>query len=401
MSFPSRRLVFAGLVGCVLLLALPVAAERTQSDFVLIRAEDVVTEDLYAAGNRVEIDGRVEGDLVAVAFEEVRVDGEVTGSVMALASRVVIAGHVGGSVRAAAVRIEGGGEVGGDLVTTAGTLSWTGTVGRDALVWAWNAAAEGSIGRNLEGVQRRLLLGGTVTGDVAVAVDRLDIAADLTVGGDLAYRSDREANVAGATVTGTVVRQEPTELNVRVRALRLMSYVVALIGLAAVGLAGWIAFPARMEAARSALQGSPGRAALAGLEVMVVPFGAVAGAGVLLALAPPAAALPLLAVIGPILLAVFGLFMLGLVVSPLPVLGAVGQRLRRRWSGPAAFLVGLGLLALVLLVPILRWLVVLVVVILGMGGWVRSGRGEPGVVDAHPWVGGQTGELEPGVTSPG
>src|SRR3990170_3211441 len=375
MSFPSRRLVFAGLVGCVLLLALPVAAERTQSDFVLIRAEDVVTEDLYAAGNRVEIDGRVEGDLVAVAFEEVRVAGEVTGSVMALASRVVIAGHVGGSVRAAAVRIEGGGEVGGDLVTTAGTLSWTGTVGRDALVWAWNAAAEGSIGRNLEGVQRRLLLGGTVTGDVAVAVDRLDIAADLTVGGDLAYRSDREANVAGATVTGTVVRQEPTELNVRVRALRLMSYVVALIGLAAVGLAG--------------------------LEVMVVPFGAVAGAGVLLALAPPAAALPLLAVIGPILLAVFGLFMLGLVVSPLPVLGAVGQRLRRRWSGPAAFLVGLGLLALVLLVPILRWLVVLVVVILGMGGWVRSGRGEPGVVDAHPWVGGQTGELEPGVTSPG
>jgi hypothetical protein len=134
---------------------------------------------------------------------------------------------------------------------------------------------------------------------------------------------------------------------------------------------------------------------------MVVPFGAVAGAGVLLALAPPAAALPLLAVIGPILLAVFGLFMLGLVVSPLPVLGAVGQRLRRRWSGPAAFLVGLGLLALVLLVPILRWLVVLAVVILGMGGWVRSGRGEPGVVDAHPWVGGQTGELEPGVTSPG
>ena len=51
-------------------LAAPLAAraELTQSDLVLVTADDVVAEDLYAAGNRVLIEGRIEGDLYAVAL---------------------------------------------------------------------------------------------------------------------------------------------------------------------------------------------------------------------------------------------------------------------------------------------------------------------------------------------
>jgi cytoskeletal protein CcmA (bactofilin family) len=102
----------------VLLAPLPARAETTQSDLVLIREDDVVTEDLYAAGNTVQISGRIEGDLVASAFGELRIDGTVEGDVTVIASRVVIAGVVDGSVRVTAPEVVIEGSIGDDLVVS-------------------------------------------------------------------------------------------------------------------------------------------------------------------------------------------------------------------------------------------------------------------------------------------
>ena len=114
-SRSRRRLLVA--VARLLVLSIPIAAAArlTQSDLVLVRADDVVTEDLYAAGNRITIEGRIEGDLIAAAFEEVVISGEVTGDVTVVAGRVTITGTVGGSVRVAAGRVEVGGSIAEDL----------------------------------------------------------------------------------------------------------------------------------------------------------------------------------------------------------------------------------------------------------------------------------------------
>jgi hypothetical protein len=98
----SKRRLLTVAVGLLLLIPIAAAARLTQSDLVLVRADDVVTEDLYAAGNRITIEGRVEGDLIAAAFEDVLISGEVTGDVTVVAGRVTITGTVGGSVRVAA-----------------------------------------------------------------------------------------------------------------------------------------------------------------------------------------------------------------------------------------------------------------------------------------------------------
>ncbi len=103
----SRHRLLAAVVVLLLLIPVAAAARLTQSDLVLVRADDVVTEDLYAAGNRISIEGRIEGDLIAAAFEEVVISGEVTGDVTVVAGRVTITGTVGGSVRVAAGSVAG------------------------------------------------------------------------------------------------------------------------------------------------------------------------------------------------------------------------------------------------------------------------------------------------------
>ena len=125
------------VAGLLVLIPIAAAARLTQSDLVLVRADDVVTEDLYAAGNRITIEGRIEGDLIAAAFEEVLISGEVTGDVTVVAGRVTITGTVGGSVRVAAGLVQIGGSIAEDLAVA----SWetvvdpTGTIGRDLINW--------------------------------------------------------------------------------------------------------------------------------------------------------------------------------------------------------------------------------------------------------------------------
>ena len=63
MSRPATLALLALALASVVLGALPAAAERTQSDFVLIREGETVSEDLYAAGDVILIAGLIEGDL--------------------------------------------------------------------------------------------------------------------------------------------------------------------------------------------------------------------------------------------------------------------------------------------------------------------------------------------------
>ena len=51
----SRRRLLAALLLVLVWIPLAAAARLTQSDLVLVRSDDVVTEDLYAAGNRIAI----------------------------------------------------------------------------------------------------------------------------------------------------------------------------------------------------------------------------------------------------------------------------------------------------------------------------------------------------------
>jgi hypothetical protein len=68
-------------------------------DQVVVPAGETIEGDLYASGGLVRVEGRVEGDLLAAAGQQVA--GQVTGDVMAAGGSIDVSGRVGGDVRAA------------------------------------------------------------------------------------------------------------------------------------------------------------------------------------------------------------------------------------------------------------------------------------------------------------
>lgn len=395
----ARRLSLVAAVAVLVLVAAapPAWALRTQSDLVLIRPTDVIDEDLYALGNRVQIDGRVEGDLVAGAYEEVRINGEVTGDVTVVSGRVVVTGTVTGSLRAAAGSVLVEGSIGEDLLVTAYQVSLTpsAVVGRDILVWAVDADSRGLVGRNLEGQLGSLSLGGEVLGRVEVTTASLAVPEGVVVAGDLIYESDQEAILpageaaGGLQVSGNVIRREPLPPNVRLVGARLLVTVLAVIAALGSGLMVlWLA-PRRSLRAVEVVRHRPLRAFLTGLAVAAAPL-VIAGLGALVvALSPPAAGLPLLVLFIPLVLAALAVVFAAVLATPLPVAAALGGRLLPGRTLYAAFVAGFVLLVVAAMLPWVGGLVLVAMVITGLGGWtatLRSGSevGSPSEQIAHP-----------------
>lgn len=382
MRHTTRPLLFGLAAGVVLVGATtPVqAAETANSEFVIIRPGDLLEDDLYAGAIKVSIEGEIDGDLIAVAAEEVVIEGTVTGSVTAVAPRVTINGSVGGALRVIARSLVVNGSVGRDIVVTAldVRLAESSSVGGDVLAWVLDMEALGHIGKDLEGSQRTLAIAGSVENDVDVSVGQLTVVDDLTVSGDLGYRSESAAQgLEMANVGGVVVHKTPLPPNIRVRALVLFGrfFVVLLLTIAALSTA-WV-WPSRTVAAIEKVKVSPIRAWLLGAVVMASPLFLVAIGALLLTLAPPSASFPLLIILGPVILAAVGVVFAASLVAGIPTVGRVGGVLFRKLEIFGAVLAGSAVVGILWMLPIVGWLIPLIVLPLGLGGWYLSWQVKP------------------------
>ena len=377
----SGRLVLTlASVVAALLLPLPArAAQRTAADIVLVEAGAVIPEDLYAAGNRVVVEGRVDGDLVASAFADVLVSGRVEGDVIAMGGSVEVTGTVDGSVRAVAPDVRVGGRVEGDVVVLAREAVVTGSVGGDLLAWAWEVAVAGEVAGDVEGQSRTLTLAGGVDGDVDVTVDRLKVEEGASVTGDLGYRSpEPSSEVTRADVGGTVVHRSQLAANVRVRALLVLAKLLLGLSVAVFGLVVMWAAPDRATRAAASVRRSPVRAWGRGLAVLASPLLVVLVAVLLLVLTPARAAIPVVAVMAPVFLAVLGLVAAAAALAPVAVYPVIGDPRKGARTPVRAFLLGAAVVGVAALVPWVAWLVGLVVVPVGIGGWLGRARSHVG-----------------------
>lgn len=371
----SRTLLQAALVAALLfLIAAPaLAAETANSEFVIIRPDDVLEDDLYAGAIKVTVEGTIDGDLVAFAAEEIVINGVVTGSVLAAAPRVTVNGTVEGALRVSGGSLWVNGTVSRDLVVTAleVQLGEESSVGRDVLAWTIDMTALGHVGRRLEGTQGSLALAGEIDGDVDVSVGRLVVVDDLVVAGDLDYRSSRDAEgLDKADVGGAVVHKAPLPPNIRVRALGVFGRGLAVIFLtiAALGVAyGW---PLRTEKAVAQTRRAPVRSWAAGALIMLLPFVLTGIGALIVALAPASASFPLLVIMIPVVLASTGLVLALALVAGVPAAGWLGSTMFRRLDLNGAVLVGSLILGVLWLLPLVGWFVPLLGLPLGLGAWM-------------------------------
>lgn len=353
--------------------ALPaMAADRATADFVVVGVDEIVEEDLYAVGNSVDVRGTIDGDLIAFSGTEVRISGVVTGDVIAVTGSVIIEGTVEGSVRATAGSVSVSGTVERDLVIVAGSADVTGRVGQDLLAWGWSlnlaGAVDGFVWGQMIGVTR---ISGDVGRDFEMTVGSLEVLDGTSILGDLGYKAKDPALVAdSAVIGGQLIQREQTRQNIRIRAVGLVGAILGLLLFVAGGLAMFWMAPRTLEKAAIAAGKRWPASLITGILLLPIPLVIPAVIGTIATTAEPDVAFPLALALVPIAVGVAGIFVLAIIIAPVPALTAVGRRIAPRRSAPFGFLVGAGILLVLSLIPIVRWVVVGAVALFGLGAWV-------------------------------
>jgi hypothetical protein len=324
----SRPLAVFAFVGLLAIPVLPVFGGLRSGSEVIVPAGDVVDEDLYALGGRTIIEGTVNGDLVVLGGSLLvtgRVDGDVIGLVGGTAR---IDGTVQGSVRLVAIRLEVGGTVGGDVSSVAGDAGVAGGVARDVLMVAGTTRVTGEVGRDLLTQSWRLEVEGRVGRDVVARVDDLTLGSAATVGNDLSYQASDQVRIsAGAQVVGKSLRRSVTTPVWTAAVVRAVGWLSALGFIVGGILFLWL-FRRTGPRAVGIARDRPGRAALVGLALVVIP---------------PLVATPLLlTLVGlPVAVALGICWVLAVFMGPIPAVAAAGERLLRGRGGLfGAFVIG-------------------------------------------------------------
>jgi len=373
MPFLFRRIVSAALLaGGVALPAAPLLGSIRTANQVIVTADDVVTEDLYALGGRTIIEGTVQGDLVVLSGEVIvtgTVEGDVVGFVWGPAR---FAGEVGESVLLASLRLDAGGRIGADLTVLAGEARVGADVGRDVLVIGGSAEVAGSVGRDLRSQAWRLSVAGSVGRDVVARVDDMVLGDAARVAGDVTFRASDEVRVSeSATVGGTLVQAQVLAPTWARAVTRLVGWL-SVLGFLVAGVALFWVFRGTAPRSVGVARERPWRSALVGLGVLIVP---------------PLLAIPLfLTLVGlPVAVLILLCWVLGLFLGPIPAVAAAGERvLGGRGGTLGGFVVGAllwraGLWALSLVAALLY----LVPLLVGLGAFTiaaweaRRHGGEP------------------------
>ncbi|MEM7412639.1 MAG: hypothetical protein AAF430_20580 [Myxococcota bacterium] len=216
-SFSKR--VFDGgasllvVLGFCLAAAAPADAFEVHRDVdVLVASGERIPSTLVArGGDRVDIDGVVEGDLI-VAAERITIRGEIRGSIYAFCRDLDISGNVAGAVLGVVENIRIEGSVAGSVYVGAEdlTLASNGNAGGDMALFVEEVVIAGTVGRDLALLSEDVDLRGTVERNVrAYWAENLRLRDGARVGGD--FRARVEGDVedvfeqsAGAEIAGEV-----------------------------------------------------------------------------------------------------------------------------------------------------------------------------------------------------
>ena len=153
------------------------AAEFRGGDHVVIASDEVIDDDLFVSGNRVEINGTVTGDLFATG-SEVTVDGRVGGSAFLSGFSISVSGDIEGSLYSGAFSlvVERGAEIGRNLYFGGFSLTVEeeSSVGRSVYAGTYQTVIDGDVAGDVKASTSALVVNGSVGGDVSGEVGAAD-----------------------------------------------------------------------------------------------------------------------------------------------------------------------------------------------------------------------------------
>ncbi|HSM59876.1 MAG TPA: hypothetical protein VK849_03720 [Longimicrobiales bacterium] len=362
-----------GIVGRAFLLASALGAaacgrEPTRDELRLFRPDG----DLLASGPSVAVSDTVAGD-VMLAGGTVEFSGSAEGSYLGAGWAQRVRGRIAGSARAAGGEVRLGSDVGRN-VTAAGrsvVLEPSGSVGRNAYLAGNRVLVEGSVAGDLRAAGGEIVLDGHVAGDVEVEGRTLVVGREARIDGRLRSRVDQgRASIDPRAALGGEVEALPPPPEADgtglFAVLRLTAFVLA-------GAVLVLLFPGTLRSLAETLERRPGASLGWGLLwVLLAPLGVGLAALTLVGL--------------PVALIGASLYAITLYVAPVvPGLWLGGEMLGRRFAdggtrvpGLRPFLVGGVVLAFASLLPWVGFPVRLGATCLGLGAAflrLRTGGG--------------------------
>lgn len=378
------RSVLALVAGAALALSgLTAPAVAGDDDVRIISGE--VPDDVFVAGDRVDINADVQGDVFA-AGGTINASGRVADAFVAAGGRlslgsaiegdaiiaggdITLSGSVGDNLVAAGGNVVISGPVAGRAIVAGGSILFDGsaTAGQDAWFAGGEITVRGDVGGNLRIMGGEVTVLGQVAGNVDIRADEVRIGPEARIAGTLTVRGEDEPMIDPAAQIAGDVRFVPKEsaaewgllaLGLGV-ALVLLPFIFALV----VGIIAILV-------ARPYVSNM-------GDRIMGQPLGSL-GLGVLVLFAtPPILFFLVMTIIGiPFAVIGFAFYLIVLALGlPLAALAVVthwldnNQRAERASRGKILLLYVAALIALAVIcfIPVIGWLAIWLLLAIGIG----------------------------------
>lgn len=329
-------------------------------------------EDVFTAGQTVDIKGEGATGDVAAAGANVTVSGDVRGYVMAAGANVNVNAPVGNDLWAAGANVVINNSIADNAIIAGSSvvIEPTGSVGHDARIAASSADVRGRIARNLNIAAANALISSEIGGDAEVYAENLTLNPGAIVRGNLIVHSPNEPVVSPqAQILGRLDYRK-TESNQGSTANAfgnwLGNWLLTFLWIAVLGLAAVWFSPVWTNRVAEMLKANTGKSFLVGLIVMLlVPI-------VFIILLVTVIGLPLAFLLGALSVAVF--LLSGAFISYF--VGDWFLRQIKRWenSNWLKIVFGALLVTFVMSLPWLGGLAKLAVMFFGVGAFLLERR---------------------------
>ncbi|MBX4198345.1 hypothetical protein KW782_03365 [Candidatus Parcubacteria bacterium] len=198
-----------GVFLLLMVIAAPVvtsAALLRTSDEVSFGRDQMIGDDVYAAGGSINSIATVTGDFVG-AGGNLFISGNVTNDVIVAGGAINVVGTIGDDLRAAGGSLVISGSVADDAILAGGQVSVISgsTIGGDLIVSGGRVVVDGEVLGRIEAAGGEVIINGTVHGNVTVHADMVVIGEAAVINGKLIYSSAKEAKVhQNAKISGGV-----------------------------------------------------------------------------------------------------------------------------------------------------------------------------------------------------
>lgn len=365
--------ILVGVVGIPLLFAGQNNNTQRGEERKIVAAGEVLNRDYVAAGETIEIAGTVNGD-VYIAGGQILINGEINGDLLAIGATISISGKVSQNVRVIGGQVIISGEIGRNVSIGGINIELTNAadIQGGVVIGGANIFLASPIEKDVRVGGRNLTIGNAINGNIEAAVESVRLTSEAAIAGDFTYWSNKEASLdKDAKIEGAITRKAPQGFFIFggklvsdfFQAMQPFFAFLSLITTLVLGFLFIRFFPAYTRAVVDTLSSRRWRSFTTGITTLVI--------------IPILFGLLIITIVGiPLGLILLTLSSFILYVARIFVIIAIGTFILKRLSKTGgdflAFLIGLIVYSVLVLIPIIGWIVPFFSALFGLGAAVQT-----------------------------